>query len=582
MEQHVEESSEEEELSSMLYRVGIHDAPGPQEAVESSDEEPAASSTRGRGRGRVRGGGGAPRQQHANIAEWRRGIHVDVDVPVFTGHPGPLPPPEDVAVAHPIDLFITDDVLTLMLTESKRRAFSELARDPDLLLLRDFKPFKKYEIQAYIACVIAMGIVQLPDETDYWSTDAFLSFPFVANLLSRDRFAQIKHCLMVANPTPEQNAADKLAKVRVFLNMVRTVSQQRFFPHQDCSLDESQCQCGHRYARFAYRGETKKPIADYIKIISLHCAETGYCYNFLVDERTPGVKVADMVSTVCESLPPQPFRIATDRFYTTVDTAKRLLQRRLFMYGTIRTDRGIHKALQDEVAREPLADGETRWSMAPPQLLCCVWRDSTPTGVWFLSTCHDGAAVLGEVRRRKRGEMTALKSAPQVAVDYNKFMGGCDRANSLRSSYSTYLTHKKRWYMSLVYYGVDVLIVNAYIYHKAVCAAAIGPAPRSTITQKEFRMEVAKLFAARAVAASDASRRRAEQGQRVRRAFEDDLPMIRLQATVPHKPVLTTNKRQCVWCYKTMRKQMQTRYRCEGCGVHLHVGKHNCFALYHS
>ena len=43
------------------------------------------------------------------------------------------------------------------------------------------------------------------------------------------------------------------------------------------------------------------------------------------------------------------------------------------------------------------------------------------------------------------------KAAPQVAIDYNKFgMGGCDRANSLRSSYSTYLTHKKRWYMSMV------------------------------------------------------------------------------------------------------------------------------------
>ena len=79
----------------------------------------------------------------------------------------------------------------------------------------------------------------------------------------------------------------------------------------------------------------------------------------------------------------------------------------------------------------------------------------------FWSTCHYGRAAAGEVRWRKRGQPAVMKAAPQVAVDYNKYMG----ANSLWASYSTLLTHKRRWYMSLFYFGIDVLLVNALIYH---------------------------------------------------------------------------------------------------------------------
>lgn len=104
--------------------------------------------------------------------------------------------------------------------------------------LQGLKPFKKYDIQAFIACVITMSIVELPEESEYWSTIPFLSVPFVTNLFTRDLFAMLKHCFMVANPTKAENAADKLAKVRPFLNLVH---RRYFHPHQDCSLDESQC-----------------------------------------------------------------------------------------------------------------------------------------------------------------------------------------------------------------------------------------------------------------------------------------------------------------------------------------------------
>ena len=142
--------------------------------------------------------------------------------------------------------------------------------------------------------------------------------------------------------------------------------------------------------------------------------------------------------------------------------------------------------------QQPLEDGEWRWSMAPPHLLSCVWRDTTQSGVWFLSTCHDGRESGGEVRRRRRGSASLMKTAPVVAIDYNKYMCGCDQANSLRASYNTYLTHKKRWYMSLFYYGIDVFLVNALIYYNTTHSTTQS-------THKVFRLRVVQLFAARSL-----------------------------------------------------------------------------------
>ena len=171
--------------------------------------------------------------------------------------------------------------------------------------------------------------------------------------------------------------------------------------------------------------------------------------------------------------------------------------------------------------------------------------------------------------RRKRGQPAALKSAPPVAIDYNKFMGGCDRANSLRSTYNTYLTHKRRWYMSLVYYGLDVLIVNALIY------ANYGKPKKDHVTSKDFRKHVAELFAARALAITP-RKHTPEQGRRVRRRL-DEFPPTLTQGN--HLIQKAENVSACAWCYKTTQKRNRAAYCCKLCMVHLHA---DCFFPFHS
>ena len=562
-------SDSEEEGEGIIYE-GYEEE---EENVKVADkEENEREAEEGIGRGNWRGhghargvrGGSASSTMGANHADWREGVGIDVILPPFTSAVGRVRPRDpSYEPSHAIDLFITKDMINVITEQTNLHAVHIDARD--------WQPVTPGDIYAFLAIVIMMGLQQRPSEDDYWS-DGHLGCPFVKRLLSTHRFKAIKRCLTMANPTVEEKAQDKLARVRPMVNLTRAIIRTRYLCHQNLLLNESKCQCGHGFSGFPYCSAAKKPITTYIKVISLHCAHCGYCIDFVVDTRTQTVD--DMVLEVCNHLPAQPYRIVTNHFYNSLSTAKMLLEKRgLYMYGTVRTGRGADTQIKP-TKDAPLADGGYRWSMAPPQLLSCVWRDTTPDGVWFFSTCHDGREPPGKVHCCKRDPSTSMKLAPQVAIDYFRFMGGCDRANSLRSSFNTHLTHKNRWYMSLFYYCIDLLLVDALIYHNDPLAQA------DHAREKGFRLLVADLFASRALLRTT---NYARPASRKRHRF-DELPK-ELRLPGPHLITkIDGEQKMCTWCYRTKltaagaRCSSRTSFMCDLCSVPLHA---ECFKACH-
>lgn len=53
----------------------------------------------------------------------------------------------------------------------------------------------KEEIKAFLGITILMGYHRLPSMRDYWSADTDLSVPFVASVMSRERFEMIRKVL---------------------------------------------------------------------------------------------------------------------------------------------------------------------------------------------------------------------------------------------------------------------------------------------------------------------------------------------------------------------------------------------------
>ena len=144
----------------------------------------------------------------------------------------------------------------------------------------------------------------------------------------------------------------------------------------------------------------------------------------------------------------------------------------MYLYVTIREDRGPrYSDLCDNIL---LKEGEYVYQLAklPLPLTLYKWRDSVKYGSWFISTCHDDTKYI--VFRRKRGINNLNKQshgkeareAPLCIEEYNKYMGAVDRSNALRAGSSMQLKHKYRWYMCLIYYCLDSLLINSYLVYK--------------------------------------------------------------------------------------------------------------------
>ncbi|POM79510.1 Hypothetical protein PHPALM_2804, partial [Phytophthora palmivora] len=154
-------------------------------------------------------------------------------------------------------------------------------------------------------------------------------------------------------------------------------------------------------------------------------------------------------------LPPatnSPWRlVVTDRFYTSVKLALEMLHRRMYLTGTIQTDRsGYAKGV---VTSKKYRTVNKRKAMVPlqgtiklaenksiPQLTAAMWMDRNP--VHMLSS--GGSRQEGTVKRQINGEVQSL-SAPELVCDYHRWMGGVDIHDQLRMQrYSVQLAYKSR------------------------------------------------------------------------------------------------------------------------------------------
>lgn len=68
-------------------------------------------------------------------------------------------------------------------------------------------------MKLFIGILLLTGYHKLPCERLYWSLDADLSVPSVSNVMSRNRFQDIKKYLHLANNN-ELDKKDKMAKLR--------------------------------------------------------------------------------------------------------------------------------------------------------------------------------------------------------------------------------------------------------------------------------------------------------------------------------------------------------------------------------
>ena len=208
-------------------------------------------------------------------------------------------------------------------------------------IFRNWRDITLTEIKAFIGVIIQMGLAQLSDIKDYWSTHETLSFPFFRSVFSRDRFLQIFWMLHVG----EIPSTTKRSKIQPFLDLLVPLFQQHLNPSRELSVDESMIAFRGRVGFRQYvRG---KPQPWGIKAYVLSESKTGYMYNLLVyyGKETqlltkPGLNhTTNVVLTFVHPLRDLGYDLYTDRFYTSPMLASELLHIHTSLTGTVMCNR---------------------------------------------------------------------------------------------------------------------------------------------------------------------------------------------------------------------------------------------------
>lgn len=467
--------------------------------------------------------------------------------------------------ATPLDFFMLlfDDIFKLIVDQTN-------------LYASQYPPSDRYpwvdtcisEIKLFLGIIIAMGLHQLPQVEDYWSSDILLKAPGIVDGMPINRFKQLLSCFhlndnskMKARDHPE---FDKLHKVRPLLTMARDNFLREYRPSRELSVDEAMVGFKGRSSLKQYM--PLKPTKRGYKVWCLCDANNGYMCNFDVytGAGTAVHESGGLGPSVVLKLT-APFKglghfVFYDNFFSTVNLACTLLEHyNTYSCGTARSNR---KKFPSGLKNIKLDRGESRSAVVEnSNVNCIVWQDKKL--VYFIDTISDPTKITQVLRRNKDGSQ-AVVDCPLAVKSYNAGMGGVDLADAKRKVY-TCSRKSKKWWPRLFYFILDVCIVNAYVLQ---CETP----HQQKLSQKSFRLELA-----RELLASHNSRKHRKRG----RSTTDGSPSIIF--TERHFPDKLPSPLQCRLCSKS-RERRRTSYCCKDCSdtepVPLCVVP--CFRIYHT
>ena len=249
---------------------------------------------------------------------------------------------------------------------------------------------------------------------------------------------------------------------------------------------------------------------------------------------------------------------------------KEFIDKGIYLYGTLKTNMGVPQELIDHAKQVLKERGDWVFMMAPPSLLCVIWKDSVNTHL--LSTCHQ--PIEANVVRRLGGAPGISIRSPLLAKDYNLYMGSCDQCNSLRKRYNISRSHHRRWYMSMVYYGMEIMIINSFVIFKSI---NVGAAKMSHLSYRKSIMLYMQMQSGTIRSENIHKRRRIDGIEK--------LPDERLHHPGQHYPEVIEERRNCKYCYAVHKVQLKTKFICCYCKVPLHINggrSENCFRFYHT
>ncbi|XP_055083259.1 piggyBac transposable element-derived protein 4-like [Periophthalmus magnuspinnatus] len=445
----------------------------------------------------------------------------------------------------------------------------------------------------FLSIILFMGLVPVPQRSDYWRARWPYNFPFPRKSMTRDRFEAIMWSLHLSNlKEDEENERkkhtpdyDRLQKIKPLYTDIIHACRSFFQPYQHISIDERMVATKARISIKQYI--KNKPIKWGYKLFVLADSLTGYTWNFFVyTGKSASTSTASHglgYSTVMDLMPlgllGRGYKLYTDNFYTSATLLNDLLELNTAACGTLRKNHVDFPQSKNDLPKNAQR-GDMRW-MRSGQLLFVKWMDTREVAI--CSTIHKADSGQTVKRKVKEDGLWQTKDipVPDSIVDYNANMGGVDLSDALIGYYTVH--HKtKKWYKTFFYHFLDIAIVNSFLLHKELFKQRQDPTQTKPLTQKVFREQLGKemLDFAEASAASADSTSSAASATSTSSAANN--PMSPTKCVPGYYDGDGRVRKHCKWCLEQGIPRVKTPVYCKKCSVPLcFVPKRNCYELWH-
>ena len=417
-----------------------------------------------------------------------------------------------------------------------------------------------------------MGLIDLPNIQDYWSTAWTSQVPFFSSIMTRERFQMVFWLLHVSHS--ECSPPRRIDKVNVVMEPLIANYQASYKPSREIAADETMVGFHGHFGAIQYM--PNKPTKYGIKAFTLADAAHGYMLDILV---YTGRDTLSIASAAYSGLP-QPSRVVlhledkyldkghhifTDRYYTSLPLANQLYQRRTAFTGTSMCNR---VGLPAEIRKPPrkLGANEVR-AFRDCKMMALEWKAPKGKSSVIMLSTESPASVTSVQLSRNRGET----QKPLVVARYNQSMNGVDRADQ-NSVYYSFIRKSRKWWRKLFFWLIEVTVVNSYILYRFH--------PHANLTHLQYRRQVIESLAVRFLNTMPPRPRPGRPRKRPLTEGEGDL--LRLNGK-SHFPEKLPQSKECTVCSdRSQNKRHRSLYYYKTCPSHPPLCITPCFEKYHT
>ena len=486
----------------------------------------------------------------------------------------------------PIDYwrkFITDDMLDAIVVATKRRVQERIAGGatswyakrfgvenwpPRAFTSQQKKPMTRVRLEQWLSIVYGLGASYKRGISSAFSSSWLMGVPWVSKVMSCTEFKRIK-----SNLSCEVRNIDKvypggvgsnrdIAKIGVFLEMFRERCRQVYQPGEHLSYDEQVAKTDSRYTTLRQILTHKK--YNGIQIYSVCEAGSGYLVTFATKFGDATRAREDAMMSLLADVQGRWHRVYADNLFINLRVLRDARDISVYLCGTARTNFGFPRPISKDVVKD-LSKGEYTWRMSDDGITAILWHDTVPTQ--FLSNFHNPEDESSVFRRTKGQRERQARSAPQVAVDYNKYMGGVDQLDSLRGTASCNIMSMK-WWHALFWWILDMAMVNAHHVY-SVEEEKVGRTPMNRFDFIQSVVEELK-----------------HDGEHHGEETVENAPVYRKRASLDAgtrcsglDPITVDRRARCKNCWSRKHVECKVFTACGACGSHLCV---DCMTEWHT